>query len=160
MDSLFNDEIIIKSQQRFRSVHHSVYTEEVNKIALSSNDDKRIQTFDKVTTFPYETNVFKVCESDILSKYKFSDRDKDKDKTSTEDKDNTTPKTKTMTEDKNKAIPKTKTKTKTEDKDNTTPKTKTKTEERVEITYSYICFNVQSDGVIKKIIIGKMVIGK
>ena len=52
-DSLFNDEIIIRSQQRFRSDHHRVYTEEVNKIALSSNDDKRIQTYDKITTFPY-----------------------------------------------------------------------------------------------------------
>ena len=50
MDSLFNDEVIIKSQQRFRSDHHRVYTEEVSNIALSSNDDKRLQTFDKVTT--------------------------------------------------------------------------------------------------------------
>ena len=41
-DALFNDEVIIRSQQRFRSDHHRVYTEEVNKIALSSNDDKRI----------------------------------------------------------------------------------------------------------------------
>ena len=50
-DSLLNDKIILKSQQRFKSDHHRVYTEEVNKIALSSNDDKRIQTFDKVTTY-------------------------------------------------------------------------------------------------------------
>ena len=40
-DSLFNDKIILKSQQRFRSDHHNVCTEEINKIALSSNDDKR-----------------------------------------------------------------------------------------------------------------------
>ena len=65
MDSLFNDEVIIKSQHRFRSDHHRVYTEEVNKIALSSNDDKRIQTFDKITTYPYGTNVFKVCEDEM-----------------------------------------------------------------------------------------------
>ena len=39
-DSLFNNEIILKSQQRFKSDHHRVYTEEVNKIALSSNDVK------------------------------------------------------------------------------------------------------------------------
>ena len=71
MDSLFNDEVIIKSQQRFRSDHHRVYTEEVNKIALSSNDDKRLQTFDKVTTFPYGTNVFKLYESEMLSKNKW-----------------------------------------------------------------------------------------
>ena len=63
-DSLFNDEVIIRSQQRFRSDHHRVYTEEVNKIALSSNDDKRLQTFDKVTSFPYGTNAFKMCESE------------------------------------------------------------------------------------------------
>ena len=44
-DSLFNDKIILRSQQRFRSDHHTVYTEEVNKIALSSNDDKRIQNY-------------------------------------------------------------------------------------------------------------------
>ena len=62
---MFNDEVIIRSQQRFRSDHHRVYTEEVNKIALSSNDDKRIQTFDKVTTYSYRTNAFKVYENEI-----------------------------------------------------------------------------------------------
>ena len=45
-----------------------MYTEEVNKIELSSNDDKRIQTFDKATTYPYGTNVFKVCENEMLLK--------------------------------------------------------------------------------------------
>ena len=67
-DSLFNDIIILKSQQRFKNDHHKVYTEEVNKIALSSNDDKRLQTIDKVTTYPYGTNAFKVCESEMLTK--------------------------------------------------------------------------------------------
>ena len=52
-ESLFNDKVILKSQQRFRSDHHEVYTEEINKIALSSNDDKRIQTSDNITTYPY-----------------------------------------------------------------------------------------------------------
>ena len=68
MDYLFNNEVLIKSQQRFRSDHHKVYTEEVNKIALSSNNDKILQTFDKVITFPYGTNVFKLCQSEMLSK--------------------------------------------------------------------------------------------
>ena len=62
---MFNDEVIIRSQQRFKSDHHRVHTEEVNKIALSSNDDKRIQTFDKVTTYSYRTNAFKVYENEI-----------------------------------------------------------------------------------------------
>ena len=39
-----------------------------NKVALSSNDDKRLQTFDRVTTYPYGTNDFKVCETEMLSK--------------------------------------------------------------------------------------------
>ena len=56
---------ILKSQQRFESDYHDVYTEQINKIALSSNDDKRLQTFDKFTTYPYGTNAFKVCESEF-----------------------------------------------------------------------------------------------
>ena len=52
-DSLFNDKIVFKSQQRFRSDHHEVFTEEVNKIALSGNDDKRTQIFDRITTYSY-----------------------------------------------------------------------------------------------------------
>ena len=43
-----------------------MYTGEVNKIALSRNDDKRLQTFDRITTYPYGTNAFKVCESEML----------------------------------------------------------------------------------------------
>ena len=69
-ESLFNDKIILKSQQRFISDHHRVYTDEVNKIALSSNDDKRLHAFDSVTTYPYGTNAFKVCESEMMVKKK------------------------------------------------------------------------------------------
>ena len=54
-NSLFNDEIILQSQQRFKSDNYEVYTEEINKIVLSSNVDKRVQTFDKSTTYPYGT---------------------------------------------------------------------------------------------------------
>ena len=67
-DSLLNNKTIMRSQLRLKSDHHNVYTEEVNKIALNSNDDKRLQTFDRVTTYPYGTNAFKVCESEMLSK--------------------------------------------------------------------------------------------
>ena len=45
-DCLLNNENVYRSQQRFKSYNHNVYTEEVNKIALSSNDDKRLQTHD------------------------------------------------------------------------------------------------------------------
>ena len=50
---LLNDEVIFKSQQRFISKKHDVYTESINKIALSSNDDKRIVSSDKITSYPY-----------------------------------------------------------------------------------------------------------
>ena len=65
---MFNNKTILKSQLRFKSDHHDVYTEEVNKIALNSNDNKRLQTLDRVTTYPHGTNAFKVCESEMLSK--------------------------------------------------------------------------------------------
>ena len=45
-DCLFNDKIILKSQQTFKSDHHDVCTIKNNKIALSSDDDKRLQTFE------------------------------------------------------------------------------------------------------------------
>ena len=53
---LFNNKTVYRSQERFKSYNHDVYTEEVNKIALSSNDDKRLQTSDRITTYPYGTS--------------------------------------------------------------------------------------------------------
>ena len=68
IDCLLNNKIILQSQQRFKSDYHNVYTKQINKTALSSNDDKRLQIFDKITTYPYGTNAFKVCENEMLSK--------------------------------------------------------------------------------------------
>ena len=34
--------LILKSQQSFRSEKHDIFTEQVNKIALSSNGDQRL----------------------------------------------------------------------------------------------------------------------
>ena len=50
---LFSDELILKSQQRFISKKHDVYTENVNKIALSNKDDKRIVSPNKISSYPY-----------------------------------------------------------------------------------------------------------
>ena len=44
---LLNDEVILKPQQRFISKKDDVYTENINKIALSNNDDKRIVSSNK-----------------------------------------------------------------------------------------------------------------
>ena len=50
---LLNGEVVLKLQQRFKSKGHDVYTENINKIALSSNDDKRLIAPDKITSYPY-----------------------------------------------------------------------------------------------------------
>ena len=50
-------------QRTFKSKAHNVYPEEINKVALSVNDDKRLQGFNKITTYPYGVKAFKVCEN-------------------------------------------------------------------------------------------------
>ena len=50
---LLNGKTILKSQQRFISNKHDVYTEDVNKIVLSNDDDKRIVLSNKITRYPY-----------------------------------------------------------------------------------------------------------
>ena len=61
---------MLKSQQRFKSEAHNVYTEEINKIALSSNGDKILQTCDRITSCPYGTSAGKACKTEFVSKYK------------------------------------------------------------------------------------------
>ena len=51
-----------------KSERHDVHTEEINKIALSSNDDKRLLTFDRIISYPYGPSVGEVCKTDLLSK--------------------------------------------------------------------------------------------
>ena len=64
-DSLFNN-TILRSQLRFKSDHHNKYTKEINNIALGSNDDKILQTSERIATYRYGTNACKVCESEML----------------------------------------------------------------------------------------------
>ena len=66
IDFLYNGTVILSSQQRFKSDRHKLYTEEFNKVLLSSNDDKRLQTFDRITSFSHRTNAFKVRESEMM----------------------------------------------------------------------------------------------
>ena len=55
-----------------------MYTEEINKIALSSNDNKRLQTFDRVTTYPYGANAFRVRESEMVKVFEVNEKWTDK----------------------------------------------------------------------------------
>ena len=50
---LLKDEVVLKLQQRFKSKGHDVCTENINKIELSNNDDKRILLSDKIMSYPY-----------------------------------------------------------------------------------------------------------
>ena len=50
---LFEKEKVLKSQQRFKSENHTIYTECINKVALSCDNDKRIVTSDGITSYPY-----------------------------------------------------------------------------------------------------------
>ena len=59
---------ILRSQQRFKSNEHNVYTEEINKIALSFNDDKRLMSYDGTSTYPYEMGAGILCKQELLSK--------------------------------------------------------------------------------------------
>ena len=54
---------ILRSQQRFKSDAHDVNTEEINKIALSYNDDKRLIAFDGITTYINKSYYLKYQES-------------------------------------------------------------------------------------------------
>ena len=64
-DCLVNNDI--------KSEVHNVYTEEVNKIALSSSDDKRLETFDRITSNLYRASAGNVCKADLLSKLNIND---------------------------------------------------------------------------------------
>ena len=63
----------MRAQMRFKSDHHDIYTEKVNQIALNYTDDKRLQTFNGIITYPFGTNAFKVCKIETLTKRKLQD---------------------------------------------------------------------------------------
>ena len=52
-DSLLSNKTITTTKQRFKNDYHIITTEEINKIAWSRKDDKRIQSFDGIHTYPY-----------------------------------------------------------------------------------------------------------
>ena len=58
---------LLRSQQRFKSDGHDVYTEEINKIALSYNNVKRLIAFDGITTYPYGIAAGILCKHELLS---------------------------------------------------------------------------------------------
>ena len=61
-----NNKSILKIQQRFKSERHNVFTEDINKIALISNDDKRIQSIDLIETYAYGTKKVLVSDKEEI----------------------------------------------------------------------------------------------
>ena len=59
---------ILKKQQRFKSDAHNVHTEEINKVALSFEGDKRLISYDGITTYPYGISARILCKQELLSK--------------------------------------------------------------------------------------------
>ena len=57
---------MLKEQQRFRIEKDNVFTEKVNKIVLSSNDDKRIQSTDSIETYAHGTNKNLLCKKEEI----------------------------------------------------------------------------------------------
>ena len=69
-EALFSNKTIRTTQQRFKNDHHNITTEEINKIALSREDDKRIQSFDGIHTYPY------AIDKELLNEYESKIKDK------------------------------------------------------------------------------------
>ena len=42
-----------------------MHTVKVKQTSLSPNDDKRLKTYDGITTYPYGINTFIVCKSEL-----------------------------------------------------------------------------------------------
>ena len=65
---LFNNETVKCIQHRIKSTPFSVDTVQINKIALKNSDDKRLRSFNGITTYPYGTSAFMVCIEELKMK--------------------------------------------------------------------------------------------
>ena len=71
-----NNKSILKTQQRFKSEKHNVFPEDINQIALSSNDDKRMQSIDSIEAHACRTSKYLASEkvvikcNNIIKRYK------------------------------------------------------------------------------------------
>ena len=75
-DFIKNNNLILKTQQRFKSENDNVFTEEINSFTLTSNDDKWMQSIDLIETYAYEKSKDLLSEkeeikcSNIIKQYK------------------------------------------------------------------------------------------
>ena len=57
-------QIILRLQQKFRNEAHKIFTEKFNKIAFSFNDNKKLQSFNKLKL--YRATARNVCKDKLL----------------------------------------------------------------------------------------------
>ena len=61
------NKLILKTQQRLKSDRHNVFTEKNNKIALSSDDDKRMPSIDSIEAYMHmEQSKDLICEEEKI----------------------------------------------------------------------------------------------
>ena len=69
-----NNKSILKVQQMFKSERYNVFNEEINQIALNSNDNKRMQSIDSIETNGTSKDLVNDQEEikckDIIKQYK------------------------------------------------------------------------------------------
>ena len=76
MKEFIKNKSILKIQQRFKSERRNFFTEEINKITLSSTDDERMQSIDWIETYAYGTSKDLVSDKEeikynnIIKRYK------------------------------------------------------------------------------------------
>ena len=63
---LKNDKSILKTQQIFKSERHNVLIEEISKIFLSSNEEKRMQSIDFMETYAYGMSKDLISEKEEI----------------------------------------------------------------------------------------------
>ena len=66
---LFNNETVKCIQHRIKSTPSCIDTVKMNKIALKNYDNKRLRSFNGITTYPYGTSAFKVCHEELIIKH-------------------------------------------------------------------------------------------
>ena len=65
---LFENKIFNCIQYRIKSNPLSTDTLQINKIALNNYDNKRLRSFNGITTYPYGANAFMVCHEELIIK--------------------------------------------------------------------------------------------
>ena len=63
-----NNKLVLKTQQRLKSERH-VFTQEINKIALISNDDKKMHSSDSIETYAHGTSKDLICRKEKMKHY-------------------------------------------------------------------------------------------